>query len=145
MDVFEKYNCKEIEYLKSKNEVMRCITSNDGFFKLYQKEFIKHKDSVAAYKYCNSYYFLLFLHYRFKCYEDFAKEILGENNSSVIARTLLLKWFKSNGFSSFESFKPVVQIFYPEITTEGLLSFWNGQCIEEKVLERVNHTYQILF
>jgi hypothetical protein len=82
--------------------------------------------------------------YRFKNYQVFAQRHLGVNNASKVARTLLMKWFNSKGFSSFESFRPVVQTIYPEITTGALLGFWEGDFISELVLERVNHVYQIL-
>lgn len=141
--MLDKYLIKKVDYLTIKNDVMKCFAA-DGFLTLYNEYIKQGASSKEAYDVCSSNYEYFFGKPRYSSYQVFLNNNFTDKDSDKKLRIYLLSYFKEKGFDSWASFKPLIICYFPQVTSEKLLLFYNGKQLDKEVLKYVDYVRQII-
>lgn len=144
MSLFEQYLAREIEFLKTQNEIMTKLSTKRGFLDFYNENLKDHASPETCFSMCNMIYKNLFGMFRYSSYADFNKLNGNLKSLDLLARTYLLAWFKECGFDNWEALKAIVLHYYPEVTESKLKDFWDCKVIDREVLTKLEWVKQII-
>lgn len=144
MELFNQYQAAYVRYLELKNKLMRSLKTS-GFLTLYKEMSAKIGDPKKAFDYCNSEFNLLVGEPRYPSFQEFIEtNFPNPSESDKIQRDYLLILFKEKGFSTWESFSPLVLHYYPQVTASRLRDFYDGKIIDKEVIRYVDFVRQII-
>lgn len=72
----------EIEKLREENELMRKLSTVDGFILYYFSECKKYKTNIGAFNEVNKTYYKLFSEYRYSDFDSFRKMVNYHRNKN---------------------------------------------------------------
>lgn len=133
----------QINFLTKKVEMIKCFLGN-GFVLLYSELVEKGQNPKKAFDFCNNQYAVFCGNPKYKTFEAFLSANFSSKDSDKKHRDYLLSYFKENGFDSWESFSPLILCYYPQVTAEKLLLFYEGKQLDKEVLKHVDFVRQII-
>lgn len=142
-DRLVKYLDVKIAYLTEKDEMIKLFLGS-GFVRLYSELVEKGQNPKKAFDFCNNQYAVFCGNPKYKTFEAFLSANFSSKDSDKKHRDYLLSYFKENGFDSWESFSPLILCYYPQVTAEKLLLFYEGKQLDKEVLKHVDFVRQII-
>lgn len=143
ISVYDNYLMAELILLKSQTELMRLLSTSDGFFHLYQSKVSETANAENAFKQLNVQYKMLFGCYKFENYGAFAQWYVAKGMLTT-GGTGLKDWFCDKGFNTMQSFMPLVLHYYPEVGRFQIVLFWNDKPVKAQTLKLINYVKQII-
>lgn len=141
--LYHQYLAAEINFLKSENELMKLMSTYDGFFQLYQSKISETCTGEKAFMQLNIQYKMLFGCYKFESYAAFMQWYVAKGMLTT-GGTGLKDWFCDKGFNTLQSFMPLVLHYYPEVGRFQIVRFWNGKPVKAQTLKLINYVKQII-
>jgi len=142
--VLLEYYAAENELMVIKTKLMKLLACEKGFLNLYNEDVLRTNNALASFSFLNQIFKMLFGYYAYENYMDFVKKTQQGSEVNKLERIFLMEWFKSCGFTTWESFSPLVLHYYPEVTSKGLRDFYDGKLYTPDVLKKVDFVRQII-
>lgn len=153
MSLIEKNIAQKLIFkLEIENDLMKFLLDAKSFYELYLEVLEKIKIPKTTFEYCQSLSISSIKICYYDSFEDFEERFLskvnpGANESKNVLlaqKNFLLLHFKEIGFTTWESFSPLVLHYYPVIGALRLKAFYNGTSLDKEVIRLVDCVRQII-